>query len=577
MGTPRFQHLPAYVATIVLVGLTGFLAALAPRPAIAAGDAPPDVIYVGNVITMDPARPRAGAVATLGEAIVAVGDATALLAQRGPMTKIIQLGDRSLVPGFVDAHGHLASVARVASLANLSPPPSGTVGSLSELQDALRRHIRDRGIPPGEWVLGYGYDDAQLLERRHPNRDDLDAVSRDHPIYLMHASGHLSAANSYLLAARGINAATADPPGGVIRRRAGSREPDGVFEESASVDLYLAVPQRSPQQALDSLVAALQTSARYGITTVQEGGALPADLDLLEYARSLGLLNLDVVAYRYWSGFGEAPVAGVSASYNSRFRIGGIKLVLDGAPQGKTAFLSQPYLVPPPGRDAAYRGYPALPQPVVRRATREVLRHGVALLAHANGDAAAEMLIDAVAEARTAIPASRAAVTMIHAQTVRDDQLDRLNALGITPSFFVAHTFYWGDWHRDETLGTMRAERISPTRSARDRNIPFTLHNDAPIVPADIVRTLWSATTRRTRSNDILGPMQRLSVAEALAAVTIDAARQYGEERSKGSIEKGKQADLVILSGDPLAVAPDRLLELRVDETISRGKTVYRR
>jgi hypothetical protein len=152
-----------------------------------------------------------------------------------------------------------------------------------------------------------------------------------------------------------------------------------------------------------------------------------------------------------------------------------------------------------------------------------------------------------------------------------------MRALNIMPSFFVGHTFYWGDWHRDETLGPRRAERISPTRSAIDRKVPFTIHNDAPVVPPDMIRTLWSATTRRTRSNDILGAAQRLTVTEALAALTIDGARQYGEQADKGSIAKGKLADLVILDRDPLALDPERLQDVVVVETISRGRTVYRR
>ncbi len=577
MAETPSQRVTLSAATRLATGLACLVAALAPLGASAMGPASPDVIYVGNVITMNPAQPRASAVAIHGETISAVGDAATLLAQRGSATRVVTLGGRALLPGFIDAHGHLAAMARTVSQANLAPPPSGRVRSIAELQDTLRRHIRERGIPSGQWVMGFGYDDAQLTERRHPNRDDLDAVSTEHPIFLLHASGHLSTGNSRLLAAQGISADTLDPPGGVIRRRQGSREPDGVLEEAAAMQVYLALPALTRQQALDGLAVALAACASHGLTTVQEGGALPENLDLLEDANARGMLEVDVVAYRYWNAVGTAPVSDVSSEYRGRFRVGGIKLALDGSPQGKTAFLSQPYLVPPPGRNATYRGYPAMMPAALRRATRAVLDSGVPLLAHANGDAAADLLIDAVAAARIPGQPVTPPVTMIHAQTVRDDQLERMPSLGMNASFFVAHTFFWGDWHRDETLGPARAQRISPARSAIDHGVRFTLHNDAPIVPPDIIRTLWSATTRLTRSNGVLGAAQRLSTAEAIAAVTIDAARQYGEERIKGSIEPGKQADLVVLSGDPLAVAPEQLTGLRVDETISRGVTVYRR
>jgi predicted amidohydrolase YtcJ len=316
-----------------------------------------------------------------------------------------------------------------------------------------------------------------------------------------------------------------------------------------------------------------------GLTTVQDGGALPENIAMFEEAARRKLLTLDVVAYRIWMPVGSAFPENLNfGQYRDRFRLGGIKMVLDGSPQGKTAFLTKPYVVPPPGQSKDYRGYPSMPRPLVEKAVREVIAKKVTLLAHANGDAAADILIDAVAAARREAGNNEAKVVAIHAQTVRADQLDRMAALAITPSFFVGHTFFWGDWHRDETVGEPRAENISPTRWAADRAIPFTMHNDAPVVPPDMLRTLWSAATRRTRSNDILGPMQRLSIHEALEALTINGARQYSEQDRKGSISVGKLADLVILNRNPLEVDPERILgQLRIEETISHGKTIYRR
>ena len=164
---------------------------------------------------------------------------------------------------------------------------------------------------------------------------------------------------------------------------------------------------------------------------------------------------------------------------------------------------------------------------------------------------------------------------LVHGQFQREDQVDSFVELGVFPSLFPMHTFYWGDWHREETLGPLRADRISPTRSAIDRGLSFTLHTDTPVVPPDMLRTLWSATSRRTRSGDILGPAQRLTVWEALQGLTINAARQQGDQAVKGSIEVGKQADFVRLSADPLRTAPEALQELRVLETISRGRSVW--
>jgi len=523
---------------------------------------------------MDATRPVAEAVLVEGDRIVAVGDAE-LRRTHANSSRVVELGDRVMLPGFIDAHGHLTATAAYINFVNLAPPPVGPVDNIDHLQQALREHIERQLIPAGQWIVGVGYDDSLLKEKRHPTADDLDAISKQHPIAIVHVSGHLSVGNSALMSLLGISSATVDPPGGVYRRRADSLEPNGVFEELAHYAVLARLPRPTAAEAIGGLRKTLQYLASMGLTTVQDGGANPENLQLLQAAAERQMLDLDVVAYRYWSPIGNAlPQEFLSADYQNRFRVDGVKLILDGSPQGKTAFLSKPYLVPPAGRDSSYRGYPSLPEPAVKKAVAAALEAGVPLLAHANGDAAAELLIDAVEAAKTnAKPTAR--VVMIHSQTVRDDQLDRMAKLGITPSFFVSHTFFWGDWHRDETLGLERAMRISPTRSATERGIRYTLHNDPPVVPPDMIRTLWSATTRRTRSHQILGAVQRASIAEALAAITIDAAHQYGEDNRKGSIAAGKQADFVIVDQDPLAMDPENLLQLKVLETISRGKTVY--
>lgn len=550
----------------------GLLAALLIATASLQAAVAAPTLYVGRIITMDPSQPFAEAVLVEGERIVAVGGKELRKAHEGD-ARVVELGRRAMLPGFIDAHGHLTATAAYINFVNLAPPPVGSVDDVARLQTTLREHIERERIPAGQWVVGVGYDDSLLKEKRHPTRDDLDAVSREHPIFIVHVSGHLSVGNSALLSQVGISSETVDPPGGAYRRRADSREPNGVFEEMGHYAVMARLPRPNPDGALIGLQKTLAYLASRGLTTVQDGGANAENLQLLQSAAQNGLLNLDVVAYRYWSPIGMAlPKEFVSNEYQNRFRVDGVKIILDGSPQGKTAFLSRPYTVPPVGRDASYRGYPSLPEPVVQKAVTAALQARVPLLAHANGDAAAEILIDAV-DAAAVAEAPR--VVMIHSQTVRDDQLDRMARLRITPSFFVSHTFFWGDWHREETLGVERAMRISPTRSATERGIRYTLHNDPPVVPPDMIRTLWSATTRRTRSGEVLGREQRASTHEALAGITLDAARQYGEEASKGSISAGKQADFVIVDQDPLAMDPENLLQLQVLETISRGKTVF--
>ncbi|MGV6806402.1 MAG: amidohydrolase, partial [bacterium] len=266
-----------------------------------------------------------------------------------------------------------------------------------------------------------------------------------------------------------------------------------------------------------------------------------------------------------------------SQTYSDHFRIGGMKLFLDGSPQGKTAWLSHPYHIPPEGKGADYRGYPTSTDEALAEHFAAAYERGVPVLAHTNGDAAAEQLINAVTAANDKYGQEDRRTVMIHAQTVRDDQLDRMKLEGMVPSFFVAHTFFWGDWHRDSVLGPERAARISPLKSALDRDIVFTTHTDTPVVPANFLHLMWTAVNRETRSGETLGADQRVSALDALKSVTINAAWQYFEEESKGSITPGKRADMVILSDNPLKVDPSAIKAIQVVETIKDGETVYRR
>ncbi len=535
-----------------------------------------DHLFVGeHIVTMEHREDVQTALAVSGDTIVWVGDAEASAAWLGPETQVHELGERALLPGFIDAHGHLTYLAASLGWANLAPPPVGPVDSITRLQSTLAEYIAAHDVPAGSWVIGSGYDDSLLAERRHPDRDDLDAVSRAHPIALLHVSGHLAAVNSAGLAAAGIGAESPDPPGGHIRRRPDSREPNGVLEETATYPVR-GVLQQPHGNPLENAAAALNVYAGYGITTAQDGAISGGAINLLETMADQGLLDIDVVIYPIVAGLEQDVTEGRSfGDYRARLKYGGVKLILDGSPQGKTAYLSAPYHVPPAGQDAAYRGYPTHPQPAVDAMISRFHSARVPVLAHANGDAAAQMLIDAVTRAQAADPWDDHRTVMIHAQTVRDDQLDRMAALGMIPSFFSAHTFFWGDWHRDSVLGGQRAARISPTRSSVARNLVFTVHNDAPIVPPDMVRLLWATTNRETRSGKVLGAAQQLSTYEALEAVTRHAAYQYFEEDRKGTLTAGKLADLVVLSRNPLDLPTDALLDLRIVETWSHGRRVH--
>ena len=508
--------------------------------------------------------------------ILAVGETQAVFAHRGPDTEMVDLRGRAILPGFVDAHGHLTSVARMAATANVASPPVGPVEDLDDLVEVMRAAAAGGEAPVGDWLVGAGYDDALLAEGRHPNRDDLDRISPDQPVALFHVSLHFVTLNSKALERIGVGADTPDPEGGLIRRRAGSREPDGVLEERALALLMEALPEPDLEEQLTLLSLAQDAYARNGFTTVQEGALSASEWPSLREAARRGQLSVDVVAYPIFTDMGSIFDGSFPPGiYQQGLKLKGVKLVLDGSPQGKTAWLTEPYLVPPPGRDADYRGYPWLEDAQVEALVTRIAALDLQLIAHANGDAAADQLIAAVEKSRDAgAPLERP--VMIHAQYLREDQLDRMAALGLIPSFFSAHTFFWGDWHRDSVLGAERAARISAAASARRRGMHFTVHNDAPVVPPNSMRLLWATVNRQTRSGQVLGADQRIPVEAALRALTLEGAYQNGEEGEKGSIEVGKLADLVIVERSPLAVSPEELAGIRVVETVKAGKSIYR-
>jgi predicted amidohydrolase YtcJ len=232
--------------------------------------------------------------------------------------------------------------------------------------------------------------------------------------------------------------------------------------------------------------------------------------------------------------------------------------------------------VPPPGKGADYKRYPAFRDGQLFPVLKEALEKKWQVLAHCNGDAAADQFSAALKQAGTAEQVRATHPVIIHAQTVREEQLDEMEKYGVIPSFFSMHTYYWGDWHRDETLDKERAYHISPAASALKRKMIFTSHHDAPVALPDSIRILSSCVTRKSRSGDVIGLDQRVSMAEALKALTLYAVYQYGEEQRKGSIEVGKLADFVILSRNPMTVGADRIMDLQVLETIKEGKTIYR-
>ena len=540
-----------------------------------------DTIYKdGNIITINDAQPSAQAIAVKEGLILAVGSNDEVLKYKSNETAVIALKDKTLVPGFVDAHSHFAGVGTQAIVANLLPAPDGAVNTIADLQMAMRDYIASSAIVKNYNVaIGFNYDDSQLIEKRHPTRHDLDAVSTSIPIVIMHQSGHLGVYNTKALDLMGISADTENPSGGIIEREADGKTPNGVMQENAHFMIFFKmIPDFTDKDLVALYKAGEQSYISNGFTTVQEGKTDLASLKLLpKIAASTGF-DIDIISYPDIAAIGDVPILHsdlMSTQYTNGFRLGGVKLTFDGSPQGKTAWFTQPYYKVPNGQAEDYSGYPAFSDQDAIKWMRLAIHNQWQLLVHTNGDAAIDQLIKLVGTLEPSLKDYDHRTVMIHGQFTRQDQVKKLKDLGVFPALYPMHTFYWGDWHRDSVAGLTRAENISPTGWFLDEGMRFTIHSDAPVTFPNAMRILDSAVNRTTRTQATLGSKHKITPLQALKAMTLWSAYQHFEESIKGSLEVGKQADMVILSDNPLTVPASAIKDIKVLETINNGQSIF--
>ena len=557
-----------------------FSIGMASLVAVAIAAEPADrIIRGGSIVTVNPAQPTAEAVAIRGGRIVAVGTEADVMPRKGPATQVTDLAGRALVPGFVDGHSHFFTCGEVQVQALCASPPAGTCTTVTDVIAKLKQLQERQKLGPGKFVIGFGYDPELLAEKRAPTKQELDAAFPDNPVILAHVSGHGAMLNSKALAFYGITAATPTPVGGVIGREPGSQEPDGLLFETAFLPIFAKVPGPSDDEIVRLITTGQDLYLREGITTAQEGATMKHQLDLLRIMADRGLLKLDVIALPFITDIDKVFPDGrprAERQYTGRLRIGGVKIVMDGSPQGRTAAFTTPYLTDGPAGQKGWKGELTFPQPVLNDMVKKVYDGGAPLFVHCNGDAAIDALLEAHRYAAGDDLARPRGTVGVHSQFIRPDQLQKYAAWKITPSFFTLHCFYFGDTHI-ANRGVAQAEAISPLKSARGLGLRPSNHTDFNVSPLDQLFTIHTAVNRTTRSGNVLGANERATPLEALEAITIDGARQYGEEADKGSIEVGKRADLVILSGNPLTVDPTTIKDIRADETIKDGETVWKR
>ncbi len=538
-------------------------------------------IVEANVITMEGARPRATALAARDGRLVAVGDVDDVRPWIGPRTTVLRLPGRTVLPGFIETHTHLGLLGVRKQFVDCRTPPNQTIADI-----VARVAERARTTPPGAWIEGEGYDDTLLADQRHPNRHDLDAVAPDHPVLLWHVSHHVCAVNSRALALAHITRETPDGyrglEGHIVRDADG--EPTGVLMERGA---RLRVNEVQPPLSVGQIVAGLRDVhddyLAVGITSTHDAGVGgrvgPTEVEAYQEAtvapsfqlRVRGLLRVELVQ-DYLEGRAETDWAFVDDYQTRRFGTRSIKITQDGSIQALTGALHDPYHC-----DPTRTGMLTMEQERLDALVLAAHRAGFQVAIHTNGDRSIDSALDAFERAQAASPRPDARHRLEHCQMATEAQLDRIAGLGVYPSFFVKHVYYWGDRHRRLFLGPERAPRISPLRSAQQRGIRFALHSDCPVTPLDPLFGVWAAVNRVTREGDLLGPEQRIGVEQALRAYTADAAYLAFEEQEKGTLAPGKLADLTVLGADPTDVDPLEIKDVPVEMTVIGGAVAWAR
>ncbi|RDY27062.1 amidohydrolase [Romboutsia weinsteinii] len=535
------------------------------------------IYYNGTIVTVNDKNPTVEAVLVENGNILKVGSKEEILSLEDQDTRLVDLQGKTMLPGFIDPHGHIVAVSQTLMVVNLSE-----ANSKEEFLQILKKSLAENPPKEGEWLIGFGYDNTKFKNQEHPTKFDLDTVSKDIPIYVSHASGHLAVANSIALEKLGyIGESYEVPEGGVVRTVEGSKEPNGVLEENACLDpdKKKLIPGPSVETLMNSIKKAQEIYASLGITTAQDASVDEGMNQLLQGAAQCGSLIIDIVGFAIQHTTMKLlkNEGTPTRKYHNHYKLLGGKTWLDGSPQGKTAWLTKPYYEVPQGHSADYCGYKTQEDSVVTDYFKTLVENNIQVNVHCNGDASADQFIRCYRKALE-LTGNKTDLrpVMVHAQTVREDQLDEMKDLGIIPTFFLDHIWYWGDYHYESVLGPDRANRISPAASALKRGINFTIHQDPPVKMPNQILAIHNAVNRQTQSGRVLGEDQRIPIIEAIKAVTINGAYQCFEENTKGTIEEGKVADFVILDKNPLEVEKSEIKNIKVLETIKEDNTVFK-
>ena len=506
------------------------------------------IYYNGDFITLE--NYEIEAMLVEDGIIKKVGDLEKVLSLKDDETKLIDLDGNTMMPAFIDAHSHFSGVANNFLKVNLED-----CKNFKEMKEKLKKFKEEKNIKDNVWILADGYDNNYLEEKIHPRKEIIDEVLPNNPVVVQHKSGHMGVFNTKALQEFNIEELEKNT---------------GYMEENSFLHYLNKIPLPDIKDLLNSYEKAQQEYLSNGIATVQDGMSYNSIIPIYQALLEKNKLKIDLVSYipikdnqTFFTNFNKHI-----KKYKNNFKIGGYKIFLDGSPQARTAWMRKPYIDSP-----NYFGISTMTNIEVEKAVEIGINTNMQLLAHCNGDKAAEQFINSVKKHKKS--AKNIRPVMIHAQFLGIDQIGDLKKYGIIPSFFIPHVFYFGDIHI-KNLGYSRASKISPANSALKKNITFTFHQDSPVIKPNMFETIWCAVTRITKSGVILGENERISVINAIKALTLNYKYQYFKENEKGSIKEGKNADLIIIDKNPLKINFDEIKNIKVIETIKKGATLFR-
>ena len=534
-----------------------------------------DKIFLGgDIITVDENNPSVEAIAVADGKIQALGTEREILLFKGADTKIVDLQGNTLMPGFIDIHTHPILSALMGEVVDVS---GFNHNNRSEVMASLKKGIADKS--EGEWVVAYGWDPALLPDLEAPTLGELDQLAPENPLFIITQTLHSGFANSLALQKAGIDRDTPNPPGGYFEKDDDGNLTGFIVEVAAMAKLTQSTPKFPRAAYVYLLTRQMETYARAGYTTVVAPGLqpiIPKHIQSLQEVAEHADAPVRVFTYPLFDQLAQTDFR--AGQGNAAFTVLGPKLWIDGSPYAGGMAMAEPYLDNAfthsrLGIPSGERGHLNYSDQELRLLVEEFHRAGWQISAHTQGERAVDQFLDAVEAAQKNYPRRDFRHRMEHCALITRAQLERAKQLGVTPSFYIDHVYYYGDALRQHIVGPERSARFMPVNSAKQTGHRFTVHTDSPSSPIGPIRAMRSAVLRETRGDKtVLGPDERITAEDAIRALTINAAWQIQQENTRGSLEVGKLADFTILSGNLMEIPPKDWADIEVVATYLGGE-----